>query len=308
MIRGVNQIDMRLAHAAELAALAGWLGADESAAGAGARRWQACNINLLLHEGAMPGVGALRPHEAGIAHFCVQARDPWPLAEALGNAGMAFTAPLTTLGNGTHYAYGALPSGPIVEIESATFVPEDLTGAWVAHIAFATPDLPRLMGFYAGLTGRRAVGGGKVPPRPENAVITGYPDPRMRVGWVPCGNIMLEFWCYETPATTARAVPVPNDAPGYPAFHFEVTGLGDGTDALAHAGVGALSAVTRDAGGVLHAEGVDPDGNRIGFVCFDEAPQSLRALAALADPWLMPRLGALRATLPPPHYRPEMTW
>lgn len=296
MIRGVNQIAISLAEADELAPLAQWLRAD----GAGGQ-WRARNINIAVTPGAARH-GAPRPHEQGITHCCVQARDPWPMVDALAAAGMRFTAPLTSLGNGTDYAYGALPSGPIIEIESAVFVPEDLDTAWVAHVAFATPDLRRLSGFYAALTGRDFTGGFSVPPRAENGIITGYDDPRMRVGWVPCGNIMLEFWSYAEPRTVPRATAP--DAPGYPLIVFEVDRAG--LDSAA--GLTDLTPVVREDDGALYAHGRDPDGNAIGFVCFDEVPASPRTLAALDDPWLMPRLSALRATLPPPHYRPEMTW
>lgn len=302
MIRGVSEIGVRVRHAGELAGVARWL-----AAGSDGTRWRAANVHLAVREGASDTDVALKPHEQGITHFCVQARDPWPMFDDLAAAGMRFTAPLTTLGNGTHYAYGALPSGPIIEIESATFVPEVMTTAWVAHVAFATPDLRRLSAFYAGLTGRGFTGGFSVPPRPENAIITGYDDPAMRVGWVPCGNIMLEFWQYTSPPTLPRGAAAA-DTPGYAALVFETVGLAQGAEALAAAGVGDLSPMRREDDGALYVEGRDPDGNAIGFVCFDNVPDSPRALAALDDPWLMPRLGALRATLPPPHYRPEMTW
>lgn len=304
MIRGVSQIGVRVRQAGELAPIARWLAAAPEADGT---RWRAANVHLAVAEGADESGAALKPHEQGITHFCLQARDPWPMVDDLAVGGMTFTAPLTTLGNGTHYAYGALPSGPIVEIESAVFVPEAISTAWVAHVAFATPDLRRLSAFYTALTGRAFTGGFNVPPRPENAIITGYDDPAMRVGWVPCGNIMLEFWQYAAPPTVPRGAPAA-DAPGYTALVFETTGLGQGTDALSAAGVADLSPVRREDDGALHAQGRDPDGNAIGFVCFDDVPHSPRALAALDDPWLMPRLSALRSTLPPPHFRPEMTW
>lgn len=303
MIRGISQIGVRVGHAGEVAPVVRWLAAQPDAGG---KCWRAANVHLAVTEGADDGA-ALKPHETGITHFCVQARDPWPMVDDLAAAGMRFTAPLTTLGNGTHYAYGALPSGPIVEVESAVFAPKAITTAWVAHVAFATPDLRRLSGFYAALTGRAFTGGFAVPPRAENAIITGYDDPSMRVGWVPCGNLMLEFWQYASPPTLPRAAPAAN-APGYTALVFETVGLARGTEALAAAGVADLSPVTRDAEDVLHATGRDPDGNPLGFICFDAVPAHPRALAALPDPWLMQHLHTLRTTLPPPHYRPEMTW
>lgn len=303
MIRGVNQIGLRLRHAGEIEPPARWLEAMPVAPG----HWRAANVHLAVAEGADDSAAALRPHEQGVTHFCLQARDPWPMFDDLAATGVRFTGPLTTIGNGTHYAYGALPSGPIIEIESAAFVPEAMTNAWLAHVAFATPDLRRLSAFYTALTGRAFTGGFSVPPRAENGVITGYDDPAMRVGWVPCGNIMLEFWQYSSPPTLPRAASASN-APGYTALVFEMTGLRRGTAALADAGVSDLSSIEREDDGALYVHGRDPDGNAIGFVDFEDVPNSPRALAALDDPWLMPRLSALRATLPPPHFRPEMTW
>lgn len=300
VIRGVNQIELRLTDPDAFMPVAQALGASEAD---DAGLWQAPNINIRVRKAA--SAGALLPHEQGITHFCLQSRDPWPIHDRLAAWGVRFTAPLTTLGNGTHYAYGTMPSGPIFEIESAVFVPEDTIDAWVAHVAFATPDLRRLAGFYAGLTGRRVVGGFPVPPRPENALITGYPDPRMSVAWVPCGNIMLEFWSYAEPPTEPRSASAAESS-GYARIIFEMPDLD--VDMLAAAGVRELGIPGEQGHGVRYVEGIDPDGNRIGFASFAAQPAAPLSIDRLHDPWLMPRLAALRATLPPPHFRPEMQW
>lgn len=309
LIRGINEILLTVGEIDEWAPIAGQLGATPHAPSESVLAWRSRNVSVAISK-ANPSVAEPcgQVHQAGITHICVQSRDAWALYDSLAAEKVRFNAPLTTLGNGTHYAYGALPSGATIEIESAVYAPDGYEGTWISHVALATPDLARLSGFYTALTGRSFVGGWQVKPSPANDLITGYTGADMKVGWVACGNLMLEFWQYLHPVTEARPAPKEPGSPGYAAITFEVEGLATGLDVLAAAGVTDLGAMTVDAAGIARVTGRDPDGNRIDFVDFTQAYDRSGALDALADADFMPRLAEYRATLPLPHFRPEMQW
>jgi hypothetical protein len=119
---------------------------------------------------------------------------------------------------------------------------------------------------------------------------------------------MIEFWQYLNPPTEARSRPKAEGSPGYAGLVLEIDDLPARLEALAAAGVTDLGAVDVDAEGVVRVQGRDPDGNALGFVDFSQARDRGAALETLADPGLMPRLSKYRATLPLPHFRPEMPW
>lgn len=309
MIRGVNQIDLTVGRAEEWAPIGALLGASIVDRFGGSTTSRTRNINVALRI-ADPVIAERcgRVHETGITHVCLQSRDAEGLYASLASASVAFNAPLTTLGNGTHYAYGALPSGATIEVETAGYAPDDYQGSWIAHVALATPDLRRLSGFYSALTGRGFVGGWQVKPSAANDVITGYDNADMIVGWVPCGNVMIEFWQYLNPVTEPRTAPKAAGSPGYSGLVLEVDDLPGRVDSLVAAGVSELGRIAVDVKGVARVSGRDPDRNALGFIDFSRATDRSGALDTLADPGLMPRLSKYRATLPLPHFRPEMPW
>ncbi len=298
MIRGVHQIDLAVREANEVLPVVAAIRAEWEP---NDRRWRAANIHLGVREGAQGS--APRVHEAGITHICLQSTDSAALYDRLAGQGIAFHAPLTTLGNGTYYAYGTLPSGATIEIETAVVPPGEPAAAWISHVALATPDLARLSDFYAELIGRPFAGGFRVPPSTANDVITGYPAVDLKVGWIGCGNMLIELWQYLDPPTRPAAEPREDGAPGYQALVFEVDDLDAEQPRLA--ALAGMTPVARGADGSARGWGRDPDGNAIGFVSFADAAGSIDGLD---EPGRVPRLAAYRTTVPPPHYRRAMIW
>lgn len=298
MIRGVHQINLAVRTTDEVLPLGTAICAEWEPQ---SERWRAANIHLGVREGASGT--ARRVHEAGITHICLQSTDSAALYDRLAGQGIGFHAPPTTLGNGTYYAYGRLPSGATIEIETAVVPPGEPAAAWISHIAFATPDLARLSGFYAELTGRPFAGGFRVPPSAANDIITGYTAVDLKVGWIGCGNMLLELWQYLDPPTRPAAAPRDDAAPGFQSLIFEVDDL-DG-EAPRLAALAGMTPIERAVDGSARGWGRDPDGNVIGFVSFADRAGSIDGLA---EPGRVPRLADYRTTVPLPHYRRAMTW
>jgi Glyoxalase/Bleomycin resistance protein/Dioxygenase superfamily len=251
---------------------------------------------------------APKVHEAGITHICLQARDAPTLKAELEGADISFNADLITLGNGTWYAYGHTPSGFVVEVESAEYAPEDAPKAWLSHVALCTHNLEALAEFYAKLTGRPWFGGYRVKQNPANDRITGLDDVDLKVCWVACGNIMLEFWQYLNPETQRRTPSVNQKSAGLNTLTFELDDLRQALPHLIEAGVTFGDNTIQEHPTGLLIEGTDPDGNALAFVSFDKTQNDPRSLHHRSDFGWMPRLGDLRATLTTSSFRPRFQW
>ncbi len=237
---------------------------------------------------------APKVYEPGITHICLQARDAPNLK--------------TTLGNGTWYAYGNTASGFVVEVESAEYAPEDAPKAWLSHVALCTHDLENLSSFYAKLTGRPWFGGYRVKQNPANDLITGVADVDLKVCWVACGNIMLEFWQYLNPETQRRPANHDQKNAGLNTLTFEVEDLRSALPHLVDAGVEFSDSVIQEDKNLLWLEGTDPDGNALAFVSFDKSSQDPRSLRHRSDFDWMPKLGEIRANLQTLSFRPRFQW
>jgi catechol 2,3-dioxygenase-like lactoylglutathione lyase family enzyme len=264
--------------------------------------------NLTLEVSLSDRFDALSPaprvHESGITHICLQARDHDALWAELQAGGVRFNAEMTTLGNGTWYAYGTTPAGFVVEVESAEYVPADGPDTWIAHVALCTHDLERLSAFYASLTGRPWFGGVRVRKNTANDRITGLADVDLKVAWVACGNIMIEFWQYLSPVTEPRHQRADNLA-GLNAITFEVTDL---EAVRAHLEACGMAEVEEVIGPDGHPclMGHDPDGNRLLFRASTDG--DARALAAAPAFGWMAHLNDIRSTLTTLSFRPKLSW
>lgn len=319
MIIGINAIDMKVGSEADVSGILGQLAAERlpvesapanEAAGPPKSAWAISNLILSVDVDDQINMCPPAPkvYEAGITHICLQSRDAPALKAQLEASDIGFNADLTTLGNGTWYAYGNTPAGFVVEVESAEYAPEDAPNAWLSHVALCTHDLDRLSNFYAKLTGRPWFGGYRVKQNPANDLITGVADVDLKVCWVACGNIMLEFWQYLNPETRCRPANQDRKSAGLNALTFEVDDLRAALPHLIEAGVEFDNSVIVEDKGLLSLEGADPDGNTLTFVSFDKASNDPRSLRHRADFDWMPRLGEIRANLKTLSFRPRFQW
>ena len=215
--------------------------------------------------------------DAGITHFCIQMADGNALWSRMDAAGMSFNDAPVALGTGAIYAYGADTENNVIEVEG---VPDADPAAppWIAHVALASPDLPRLADFYARLIGRSPHNGGRF----ANALfenITGLKDVDVSAAWIMADNLTFEMWQYHNPPT----LPHPMrrvDAPGYAYVGF---GCHDLEAERARVAEGGIALTDTTVAGFAAAAGTDPDGNR--FILFEppSAPHPL-AYASLSAP------------------------
>lgn len=215
--------------------------------------------------------------DPGITHFCIQMADGNALWSRMNGAGIAFDAPPAALGTGVIYAYGTDTENNVIEVEG---VPDaDLTAPpWIAHVALASPDLPRLADFYARLIGRAPHNGGRY----ANALfetVTGLRDVDVSATWIMADNLTFEMWQYHNPPTLPQ-VARRAGTPGYAHVGFGCTNLVTERARIAGAGI-ALTETT--VAGILAVAGTDPDDNRFVVVDVPAAPHPL-AFASLAAP------------------------
>ena len=261
MITGVHAIGLRVTDVERAIAVFGAATPLEQLDAPGPALLRGANVHLELSL-ATSGVAAREVHHAGLAHLCLQQRDIAPLRTVLENGGVRFLSPPVDLGTGFLYAYGRDPDGLLLETEGAPFAPSDPV-SWFGHLAFVTPDLKRLAAFYAALIGRPQARGMRLKGDPKYDAVTGVAGVDLLAGWVPGGNLSLEFWQYLSPAT--QQPPVAAGAPAYTHVTFE----SDAVEAdLAHAvGLGGEpdGPLMRSAEGE-RARLRDPDGNSVQLV------------------------------------------
>lgn len=319
MIIGINAIGMSIGSEADVSGILSQLRADrlqvepdhQSGDGAPSKSaWAISNLvlNIDRDEQFSARPAAPKVYEAGITHICLQSRDAPSLKAELEASDIRFNADLVTLGNGTWYAYGNTPSGFVVEVESAEYAPEDAPKAWLSHVALCTHDLENLASFYAKLTGRPWFGGYRVKQNLANDMITGIADVDLKVCWVACGNIMLEFWQYLNPETQRRPANHDQKNAGLNMLTFEVEDLRSALPHLVDAGVEFGDSVIKEDKNRLWLEGTDPDGNALAFVSFDKSSQDPRSLRHRSDFDWMPKLGEIRANLQTLSFRPRFQW
>lgn len=267
--------------------------------------------NMMLEIETQERIDQLAPapkvYEAGLTHLCLQSRDAPTLKARLEDGATRFNSDLTTLGNGTWYAYGTTPAGFVVEVESAEYAPPESPGAWLSHVAYCTHDLERLATFYAAVTGRPWFGGYRVRRNPANDAITGLPDVDLKVCWIACGNILLEFWQYLNPETQMRRADLANRA-GIQKVVFEVDDLDAAIPHLVAAGGVVRGERIDEADGRSRLDAEDPDGNAMSFVSFARAPNDPRALRQRPNFAWMEQLNDIRANLTTSSFRPRLQW
>lgn len=237
-------------------------------------------LELLRFDAGRDAVRAERGvHSAGIRHICLQTAISDHLFDSLTAAGARSHARPAGLGTGHSYVYLRDPEDNLLELEGAPWAPADVVRPWFAHTAIVTPDIARLTGFYAALTGIEVHQRGRFGPDPKFDVVAGVPGVRFEGAWLRLANAELEFWQYGHPATTP-APPVDATAPGWSHLCFE----SDDIDAD-FARLVALGVVThgppRGLGDAQVFYGRDPDGNI--FEVLQPGPRARVTVRALLE-------------------------
>lgn len=198
-------------------------------------------------------------YSAGIRHICLQQDLSDGLFEGFVRAGAASHARPSGLGTGNSYVYIRDPEGNIIELEGVPWAPTVADRPWFAHTAIVSPDMPRLLAFYAMLTGQDATRQGAFGPDPKFDRVAGITDARFDGGWLRLPNAELEFWQYHQPQTTAVARR-PMNAPGWNHVCFESDDLQADLQRLSAQGI-ELHGPSQDVGSATVIFGRDPDGN-----------------------------------------------
>lgn len=219
----------------------------------------------LNKQDATPPVTANGP---GATHICFQSPLDRPLYDRFRERGAEpvtrGSEPVDMLGRNYFYMYAGDPDGVMFEIEHAS-VPQFSDNVWFGHIAYATHDIDRLVGFYEELIGNSAyqrtddIGG------PTFDQVSGFDDVNFDGGWISANNMIVEFWEYHNPPTIPAADLRPVPAVGYAAVVFEVADIENELRRIVAAGGTIASNVeTEDGAEVVYAR--DPDGNLIGLL------------------------------------------
>lgn len=140
-------------------------------------------------------------YAAGIRHICLQTEISDRLYDCLTAFGASAHARPAGLGTGNSYVYIRDPEGNLIELEGTPWAPAETSRPWFAHAALVTPDIDRLTGFYAMLTGIDVHRRGSFGPDAKFDVVAGIVDVRFHGAWLRLANAELEFWQYEAPKT-----------------------------------------------------------------------------------------------------------
>lgn len=235
-----------------------------------------------------PPVRARGANEAGITHVCIQTPAGEAALAGLSAAGAIFPHGLISLGGDFRYGYGRIVDHLIIEVEETAAAPAKGPGAWIGHVAFATPDMDRLLRFYEALTGHKHHGGRRLSGHAAYDRITGLEDVDVTAAWIQGLNIGLEFWSYASPPTAPREDERPVHEAGYSHVCFESDDV-EADLALAIAAGGRPHAPVQDLGSARVAYLRDPDGNVVELLQWAPAAASL-SIDTLAAPDVLARL------------------
>lgn len=282
-LRGVHRVELVVG---DPDAAAAFYGAETTLApvdgGAGRTKLlRGPNTHVELHP-ATAAAAAITPVEGpGITHVCFQSPSEDGLFRRFIDRGATTVtrggATVDLAGAGVTYGYARDMDGLMFEVEQLDR-PHFDGPFWIAHVAFATPDIDRLVDFYSALVGKgpyRRVNKVMGPPVDE---VTGLDGARMRAAWVDVGNMVLEFWQFISPPTPTTRIVRPDGSPGFGAVVFEVDDLDVAVERLSSLGIEAsVDAAPGHFG--RQASATDPDGNLLRFVEIDDPQFSIERLA-----------------------------
>ena len=205
----------------------------------------------------------------GLTHVCFQSPAESNLYASLvghGATEVSRAAPVDLGGYGVRYGYARDGDGIMFEVEQLDAPPFDAQ-VWIAHVALVSPDIDRLVSFYANLLGVEPYRRVNKVSGPRIDDVTGLDSVHVRAAWFNVNNMVLELWEYVTPPTPEQAPERPLDVTGYHRFVFEVGDLDREVARLVESGVetiGEPTGIDNGAGRCVYAR--DPDGNLFGLL------------------------------------------
>lgn len=216
-------------------------------------------------------------YAAGIRHICLQSALSDTLYDGFVGAGATAHARPSGLGTGNSYVYIRDPEGNLIELEGTPWAPQAAVRPWFAHAAIVSPEIHRLVGFYAMLTGQSTTREGQFGPDQKFDTVAGIADVRFRGAWLRLPNAELEFWQYDHPQTEP-AVQRDACAAGWNHICFESDDILADYHRLGDHGV-VLHGVPQAFGTATVFFGRDPDGNI--FEVLQPGPQATLTIAAM---------------------------
>jgi catechol 2,3-dioxygenase-like lactoylglutathione lyase family enzyme len=204
----------------------------------------------------------------GITHVCFQSPDAKPIFPryvAAGARPVSRTGDLVQLRPDVPVKYGYLRDGDGTMIEVEQLMLDNLPFEHrMRHVAIASPDIDRVVGFYAALLGKapRERRSGLVNPTLD--LTADLDDVKLDAAWFAVGNLELEIWEFVNPAPSPPTTPRPLEAYGHNMIVFDVTDAAAAMQAAQAAGGVRLTGPSKMDGGTI-AFARDPDGNLIGF-------------------------------------------
>lgn len=219
----------------------------------------------LNEQDATPPVMANGP---GATHICLQSPLDRPLYDRFRERGAEPVTrggePVDMLGRNYFYMYAGDPDGVMFEVEHAS-IPQFREDVWLGHVAYATHDIDRLVGFYEELIGHSAYQRADGIGGPTFDQVAGLDDVSFDGGWISANNMIVEFWEYHNPPTVPAVAVRPLPAVGYAAVVFEVADIETDLRRIEAAGGTIASEIeTEDGAAIAYAR--DPDGNLIGLL------------------------------------------
>lgn len=204
----------------------------------------------------------------GITHVCYQS----PASVSIHAKAKANGASIVSRGGvpvdrgfGIRYSYIKDRDGIMFETEQLD-KPKFADSLWVGHVAIVTHDIDRLVSFYTQLFGKEPVNRiDNIKNSPKLDDIANIDSLRLRGAWFMVGNMMLELWQFDNPATKPAEAPAPFTQIGYQKIVFDVGDINADYKRLIAKGVRFLSspvATTKPTEVFFR----DPDGNLLGLL------------------------------------------
>ncbi len=164
----------------------------------------------------------------GITHVCYQSPATisiYTKAKANGATIVSRGTSPVDRGFGIRYSYIKDADGIMFETEQLD-QPKFADSLWVGHVAIVTHDIDRLVAFYKELFGKEPVNRiDNIKNSPKLDDIANIDSLRLRGAWFVVGNMMLELWQFDNPATKPAETPAPFPQIGYQKITFDVGDL-----------------------------------------------------------------------------------
>jgi catechol 2,3-dioxygenase-like lactoylglutathione lyase family enzyme len=209
----------------------------------------------------------------GIAHVCYQVDKKTETyqkflkggATHIGDIEMTSLSPITPV----KYAYAHDIDGIALEIEhlNMTWLPDSMTEGFdrrIRHVSFATPDINRLVDFYANFMDVKKPRRGDRLKSEKMDKVSGLEGSELSMGWVHVGNMELEFIQYHSHPVSLPDEPRSLQALGYNMILLDVESVDLAKQKFVSAG-GILLEKKSSVDGIPVTWGRDPDGNLIGL-------------------------------------------